>query len=157
MKHLVTPGQVVELAFADGAYLGADALPGTAIAAVERRYLRPVVGERLYERLVEGAYADFAAEYLAPAVALRVRLAMQPRLELRTGQCGVVAAEPEGGAPPSEEQTRRLARELRAEARALMRRAAEYLDAHAADFPEYDPRENILKRCRIDGGLVQVG
>ena len=38
----------------------------------------------------------------------------------------------------------------------LLRRAAEHLDAHRTEFPEYDPTENILKRCSPDGGFVQM-
>lgn len=157
MKHIVTPEQVAELAFADGTYIDAAAVAESSIVAAERRYIRPVVGDRLYERLVEGAYADFVAEYLVVPAALWTRVLMQPRLEVRTGQCGIVAPRPEGGEPATEEQSRRLARSLRAEARALVRRASEYLDAHAAEFPEYESQENILRRCRIDGDLVQVG
>ena len=40
--------------------------------------------------------------------------------------------------------------------RTLLRRAAEYLEAHAAEFPEYDPDNNILKRCTTDGNLIQT-
>lgn len=47
-------------------------------------------------------------------------------------------------------------RALRTEARTLLRRAAEHLDAHRTEFPEYDPTENILKRCSTDGGFVQM-
>ena len=43
-----------------------------------------------------------------------------------------------------------------AHAEALLRRAAEHLDAHRTEFPEYDPTENILKRCSTDGGFVQM-
>ena len=38
----------------------------------------------------------------------------------------------------------------------LLRRAAEHLEAHAAEFPGYDPDNNILKRCTTDGNLIQT-
>ena len=43
-----------------------------------------------------------------------------------------------------------------AHAEALLRRAAEHLDAHRTEFPEYDPHENILNRCTTDGNFVQT-
>ncbi len=36
-----------------------------------------------------------------------------------------------------------------------VRRMSDYLDAHAASMAEYDPDDNILKRCCCDGGFVQ--
>ena len=45
---------------------------------------------------------------------------------------------------------------LRRQARTLLRRAAEHLEAHAAEFPGYDPDNNILKRCTTDGNLIQT-
>ena len=58
--------------------------------------------------------------------------------------------------PADAQSLRELQRSLRRQARTLLRRAAEYLEAHAAEFPEYDPDNNILKRCTTDGNLIQT-
>ena len=58
--------------------------------------------------------------------------------------------------PAGDDALRRRQRALRTEARTLLRRAAEHLDAHRTEFPEYDPTENILKLCSTDGGFVQM-
>lgn len=61
----------------------------------------------------------------------------------------------EGYEPADGERLRELRRALHVKARSLMLRASAQLDG--GGFSEYDPRQNILKRCRTDGGFVQVG
>ena len=51
---------------------------------------------------------------------------------------------------------RRSRRALLKTARRLLRRASDYLESHAAQFPLYDPQANVLNRCSIDGKLVQT-
>ncbi len=152
MKTLITPAAVIASAFTDGEYVADTAISDEMIAAAEWRYLRPVVGGALHERLLEGAYADFTAEYVAPVVALYTRIAIQPRLNVRAGQCGLSAAANTATAA----QSRELAQSLLAQARALLVRMAEHLELNSADFPEYVSEANILNRCRIDGDLVQI-
>lgn len=156
MKTLITPAQAVALAFADGEYLAPEAIGEGDIAAAEQRYIVPVVGQALYEKLLGGSYAGFTAEYLAAPTALFTRIAVQPRLDIRTGQCGTVAPKSAAYQPAGTEALRELHRSLRRQARTLLRRAAEHLEAHPAEFPEYDPEANILKRCTTDGNLVQA-
>lgn len=156
MKTLITPAQAVALAFADGEYVSPEAVTEADIAAAERRYVVPVIGHKLHQRLTEGAYALFTEEYLAAVVALWTRVLLQPMLDIRTGQCGTTAPRPEGGQPASDFQSLRLTQSLRTKARVLLRRAAEHLDANTAEFPEYDPETNILKNCMIHGNFVQI-
>ena len=140
MNTLITPAQAVASAFTDGEYLAPEAIGEGDIAAAEQRYIVPVIGRAFHEKLLAGLHAGFTAEYLAAPVALFTRIAVQPRLDIRTGQCGTVAPK-SGSYQPAD---------------ALLRRAAEYLEAHAAEFPEYDPDNNILKRCTTDGNLIQT-
>ena len=156
MKTLLTSEQVVSLAFAGGDYLDPAAVAPGDIAAAEQRYLVPVIGPRLYERLLAGGYPDLVTDYLATPLALWTRVLVQARLEVCTGSCGVVAADPEGADPVAEDQSLRLLHGLKSQARALMQRASDHLDEQAADYPEYDPLHNILKRCRIHGDFVQI-
>ena len=145
MKTLVTPLQALRLAFPEGEALPPGTVAEADIAAAEQRYIVPVIGRALHARLLEGAYETFRTDYLAAPTALFTRLQLQPRLDIRTGQCGTTAPKSSWGQ-----------RALRTEARTLLRRAAEHLDAHRTEFPEYDPTENILKRCSTDGGFVQM-
>ena len=156
MKTLIPPAQVVALAFTDGEYLAPEAVGEGDIAAAEQRYIVPVIGQALYEKLLSGSYADFTAEYLAAPTALFTRIAVQPRLDIRTGQCGTIAPKSGCYQPADAESRRELHRSLRRQARMLLRRAAGRLEAHPGEFPEYDPEKNILKRCSTDGNLVQA-
>ena len=149
MNTLITPAQAVASAFTDGEYLAPEAIGEGDIAAAEQRYIVPVIGRAFHEKLLAGLHAGFTAEYLAAPVALFTRIAVQPRLDIRTGQCGTVA-------PKSGSYQRELQRSLRRQARTLLCRAAEHLEAHAAEFPGYDPDNNILKRCTTDGNLIQT-
>ena len=156
MNILITPVQVVQLAFPPDESLPADAVTDADIAAAARRYLIPVIGNRLYEKLMIRTDRTFVDQYLAPPLALYTRLLIQPRLDIRTGRCGTTAPKPDGTSAASEESRRMLRKSLLTQARALMVRAVEYIELYAESFPEYDPEENILKRCSLDGKLVQI-
>ena len=88
MNTLVTPLQVLKLAFGEGEYLPPEIIAEADIAGAEQRHIVPVVGRALYEKLLAGSYPDFRTEYLASPAALFTRAVLQPRLDVRTGQCG---------------------------------------------------------------------
>lgn len=156
MKTLITPAQVLRLAFADAAYVAPGSITELDIASVEQRHIVPLVGQALYDKLLAGAYTPLRNEYLATASALLTRVAMQPRLNVRTDAAGTAVPKSQGAQPAGEAALRELQKSLRHQARGLLRRASEYLQAHAQQFPEYDPHRDILNRCSTDGGLVQV-
>lgn len=156
MKTLITPHKVAQLVFGDDEYLAAGGVTEADIAAAEVRYIRPVLGAALHERLLEGAYADFVTNYLAAPIARYTRLMVQSQLDIRTDRGGTTAPKPDGAQPASEEARCRQRRALLIEARALLRRASRHLADHREEFPEYDPRCDIFNRCSIDGGLVQI-
>ncbi len=156
MKTLITPLQVLRLAFGGGEHLPPETVTEADIAGAERHRIVPVIGQTLYEKLLEGSYPEFRDEYLAAPAALFTRLAVQPRLDVRTGQCGTTAPRTACGQPAGEATLRALRRSLRTQARAMLRRAGEHLFAHRDEFPEYDPENDILRRCTTDGGFVQI-
>ena len=156
MNTLITPAQAVALAFADGEYLAPESVTQSDIAAAEQRYLVPVIGRLLYEKLLSGSHAGFTTEYLAAPAALFTRIALQPRHADRTRQCGTHSPKNDAKQPAHTQALRELQRSLRRQARTLLRRAAEHLETHAAEFPEYDPHKNILNRCTTDGNFVQT-
>lgn len=156
MNTLITPAQAVALAFADGEYLAPESVTQSDIAAAEQRYIVPVIGRRLYEKLLAGSHAGFTTDYLAAPAAFFTRIALQPRLDVRTGQCGTTAPKSAYAQPAGDTARRHLRRALLAQARTLLHRAAEHLRAHRDEFPEYDPENDILNRCTTDGGFVQI-
>lgn len=156
MKTLITPLQALRLAFGADEYLPPDTVRTDDIAAACERYIVPVVGRPLYEKLLAGSYPAFTADYLAAATALFTRIVVQPRLDVRTGRCGTAAPRSTDMQPADAAARRAVMRSLRTQARTLLRGASEYLAAHPAEFPEYDPDRDILNRCSTDGNLVQT-
>ena len=123
MNTLITPAQAVASAFTDGEYLAPEAIGEGDIAAAEQRYIVPVIGRAFHEKLLAGLHAGFTAEYLAAPVALFTHIAVQPRLDIRTGQCGTVAPKSGSYQPADAQSLRELQRSLRRQARTLLRRA----------------------------------
>ncbi len=156
MNTLISTSQLMQFAFGNGEYLPPNTFSEADITAAEERYLVPVIGPALYEKLLAGEYAELRDNYLARPLALFTRLALQPRLDIRTGQCGTTAPKSSWGEPADEESLRRQCRALRSQARTLLRRAVAYLETHPGKFPEYLPEKNILNRCTTDGGFVQI-
>ncbi len=153
---LLQPSQVLRLAFGADEYLPPDAVTEADIAAAEERCIVPVIGRALYDRLLAGAYPELLAEYLAAPAALFTRALVQPRLDIRTDRCGTTSPRPDGAQSAGSEPLRCRLQSLRAEARTLLLRASRHLAAHRSEYPEYDPEQDILNRCRIHGNFVQT-
>ena len=144
MTTLVTPREVIDLAFADGGYLPPEAIGTVDIAAAEARYLLPVTGE----------YPTLREEFAAPAAACAVRVAMQPALDLHGGAGGTTVTKSSACQPAGQQQLAASHRALRNRLSALLHALSDHLDAHPSDYPEYAPEKNVLHRVLIAGGLV---
>ena len=155
-KTLITPVRVVELAFPDGA-IPPSTITEDDIAAAEERWLVPVIGRELYDAMRDGDHAVLRDDYLAAPVALFTRVALQPRLDIRTDRSGTTAPKNAYGQPADTEALRDLRTQLLQEARTLLRRASDYLRTHARQFPLYDPDNDILARRTIAGGILLDG
>ena len=149
MTTLVTPREVIDLAF-----LPPEAIGTVDIAAAEARYLLPVTGPALWQKLAEGEYPTLREEFAAPAAACAVRVAMQPALDLHGGAGGTTVAKSSACQPAGQEQLAASHRALRNRLSALLHALSDHLDAHPSDYPEYAPEKNVLHRVLIAGGLV---
>ena len=156
MNTLVTPLQVLKLAFGEGEYLPPEIIAEADIAGAEQRHIVPVVGRALYEKLLAGSYPDFVFDYIASASAVLTRVGLQLWLDDGIGKCGTTAPKSAYAQPAGDTARRHLRRALLAQARMLLHRAAEHLRAHRDEFPEYDPENDIFNRCTTDGGFVQI-
>ena len=156
MKTLISPVRVVELAFPDGA-IPPSTITAADIAAAEERWIVPVIGRELYDALLDGDYPALRDDYLAAPVALFTRVALQPRLDVRTDRSGTTAPKTAYGEPADSEALRDLRTQLLQEARTLLHRASDYLRTHARQFPLYDPNNDILARRTIAGGILLDG
>lgn len=152
-KSIITPAEVIAAAFSDGEYVAPEAIAEADIVAATERWVVPVVGSALLDKVAEGEYAELKSDYIAPAVALHTRLLVQPRLNAATSQLGLTAAT--GNRKAADKALRyELQRSLRSRAHSALRRLSNYLDANAQAIPEYTPTKNILKHCSCEGGIV---
>ncbi len=65
MELLITPARVAELAFRAPDFIAPEAVPEATILAAQQKYLKPVLGAALYDRVSTGAYPLLVADYLA--------------------------------------------------------------------------------------------
>lgn len=156
MEKIITPQEVVKLAFTDGEYLSPEVIAEADIDAVVERWILPVVGASLIKAVATGAYAAFAEGYLKPTLAAYVRLEVQPRLNVATSQMGLTIPTTTHRKVADEALRRELMVALKRRAEALSRRMSRYLDDKADEMPEYIPSENVLKRSSCYGGFVQI-
>lgn len=128
---IINSQSVLSLSFTDAGYIPSCIITTADIISAQQRYIRPVVGKALYEQLIAGTYSDLVDDYVAPALAEYVR-------------CSVGLP----SAPVTDNN--------RIRARQLLNRLSGYLEDNKGDFPEYDSSGNILKRCSLNGGFVQI-
>ena len=156
MSELITQAEVVALAFTDGEYLSPNVIAKADISAAVNRWIKPVVGQALLWAVKDGEYAEFAEKHLKPTIAAFVRCLVQPRLNVVTGQAGLATPVGSYHKAADEEARRALLRSLVGRATALRAEMSDYLEANADKIGEYDPKQNVLNRCRCYGGFVQI-
>ena len=150
MKILITAERAYSLAFSSEEPYSPSVITEADIATAESRYLLPIVGEELYAAL--SRYASLKTEYVEPMLAAWVRYIVEPHLATRCCSCYAEGRITEA----VNDHTERVMRALREKARALTRRLSDHLNAHSADYAEYNPQTNPLNRCFIHGNIVQV-
>lgn len=152
---LITPEQVARDAFRTPDFITPEAVGEATILAAQQSYVRPVLGAALCAAMARGAYPELLADYVRPALALYVKMQMMPSLAVQAGGAGVAELNSRNLARASDTKLQNVLQRLRRDAHALMRRAVEHIEsARAGAYPEYDPAQNILNRCSIDGGIV---
>lgn len=156
MHPIITPKQVLALAFPEAEYLPESIISDIDIVAAQERYIVPILGAELTFKLATGHYQDLAVYYLSPALALATRLLVQGSINLRLGESGLVAPRGETIQPPEQSAVDALLKSLKVKLRQMLKRLSNYVNENAAEFTEYDPKCNILNRCSIDGGFVQT-
>ena len=154
MNLLITPAQVAEMAFRAPDFVRPESVSEGTILAAQQKYVRPVLGDALYEALCGGAYPAFSEDFVRPPLALYVKMLMLPSLAVQAGGAGVAEVNSRNLIRAGNAKLGALRRRLRGDALALMRRAVEHIEAAPGDYPEYDPQCNVLNRCSTDGGLV---
>ncbi|MBP3425600.1 MAG: hypothetical protein J6K81_02620 [Rikenellaceae bacterium] len=151
-KLIITPSEVVLLAFATTDHVRDAQITEAEILAAQQKFMIPVFGE-LWEVLCAGEHSDFTQEYIKPALAQFVKARVLPSLGAVTAS-GVVQRISDTTKRAADSDLQRMVRVAYDIARTLRGRAVAQLEAHPELYPEYDKQKNILHRARIDGGVV---
>ncbi|MDR2894620.1 MAG: hypothetical protein LBU97_04085 [Alistipes sp.] len=154
MKTLITPAQVAAAAFRAPDMITPEAVPEATILAAEQKFIRPVLGAALCDAMGRGEYPDLLENFVKLPLALWVKSLMLPSLALQTGTAGVVEANSKNLARAGEGKIHAAIRRLRGDARALMRRAVEQIEASPDLYPDYSSADNVLNHCSMEGGVV---
>ena len=156
MKTIIERDAVLALAFGEAEHLSCEVVGSTDILVATERYIVPILGHKMVDALIEGKYSDFMQQYVAPALAFAVRLIIQPAINLRFGDSGLVAPKGEAMEQPNTEAVKGMQRSLRIRTRQLLKRLSAAVESNKSQFAEYESKCNIFNRCTIDGGVVQI-
>lgn len=156
-RILMTPAEVAALAFGGEENVACEAVTEASILAAQSRYLRPVVGDALYARLLAGDYPELVDKWLKPPLALFVKSAALPEVSARVAAVGVVRCEGEWFSPADGDAVRLLQRRVRMEAEELLDEAVRHIRSEHVRYPEYDDTANVRCRVSVVGGVVLCG
>ncbi|MBR5877161.1 MAG: hypothetical protein IKZ11_01190 [Alistipes sp.] len=156
MDNIISAERVIELAFADGGYIPKEIVSQADIRLATERWVKPVVGQELLQRVLAGDYVELREEYIVPVVALYTRLVVQPKINVMSSFGGLTSAHSSSRKASDETSRKELQSRLREDAHSLLRALSDYLNQNQAQFKEYKKSENILNRCSTDGGFVQI-
>ncbi|MFR9635798.1 MAG: hypothetical protein SNH55_04380 [Rikenellaceae bacterium] len=131
IKTLIQPDMVLALAYSDAPYTPLQMVTASAIITAQQKYIEPIIGTKMMNVLLDDKYIELFEGYVAPAIALYVRYVVD----------GL-------GSPVRFDVLQR--------AREMARRMSDHLEGNAPQYPEYKANANILKRCSLNGGFVQV-
>ena len=151
---LISPAEVVDLAFGGGGNLRPEDVSEATIVAAQRKYLLPVLGEALLEEMIDGSHGDLVEEFIKPSLALYVKRLLLPSLAAKVGVVGVVRYVGEGYAEVDEKTLHRLMRRTKADADVVLDAAVDYVELHPELFPNYVAINNIRNGINIDSGIV---
>lgn len=96
--QLITPEEVLGLAFSPDDAIDVSHIRIYRIEAAQLRYIRPAFGDRMYQQMIQERYDAFVSTYIRPALAHYVRYELISELAVRISDRGVVR-------PSSEERT----------------------------------------------------
>lgn len=149
----MTPAEVAASAFPGSLDPEGSFIPLSSIVAAQQKFLKPALNG-LYDRIAQGAYGELSEEYVKPALAYYVRYLLLPTISVQVGTTGVIQPKSQTFGSASDKAVAAIRRRTRSDATALMQRLIEHIEALPADYPEYDPAQNVLNRVSTDAGVI---
>lgn len=154
MRNLITPQEVIDLAFAENSNMMAESISDTAIRIAEIKYIRPAFGV-MYPLLAD-KYADYTNDYVKPALAYFVKCEIVSSIAIDMSNSGVAVANPQYQSAATDKQRQRLYDSEMSKAKTLLDFALEYIATHSEEFPDFSG-EAPKKHHRVGGILLGGG
>ncbi len=151
MNSLITPDEVIKLAFSPTEQIKPSAIVESKIIAAEEKYIRPVLGG-LFEALKEGKYPELLDEYIKPALAYYVRYGVIPDLSLKLNNMGAQTAFTGHTNAATDKQRGEMRMQAKDDADALLSKALRRISN--GDYLEYNPEKNVRGKVIMNGGLI---
>ncbi len=153
IMRLITPAEVLELAFPSNQFLPEEMILPAKIDTAQYRFLKPAFGN-FYASLVEEQYESFLNRFVKPALAYYVRYLVIDDLCASTGTSGVLQVETDYAESASEKNMEKVKRQAKEDADILLKQALDYVAAHADQFPEYDVEQEKSRKVCMKGGFI---
>ncbi len=154
MNLLITAEDAIRLAFPANGPIDVGLITGSKIRAAQSKYIRPAFPAAFYEKLCAGEYAEFAEQYVRPALAHFVRYTVIPDMAVQVGNLGAFTADPRYGASATDKQREMLRAQALDDGQTLLAEAAAELDGHPDRYPDYVPQRPEAARVTVAGGIV---
>lgn len=151
MKTLTTIAELQALAFSPEELINKEVITKSDILEAETRYVRPILGDALYDAIIGGGYTSLRSDYVVPAVAAWCRYIVEPQLATRISK-----SYSESLSTAENDRLRVVLGSLRRKASTLSRRLSDHLNAQSDDYAEYNPQNNPLNHCFIYGDIIQI-
>ncbi len=151
MTILITPEEVISLAFNESDQITAGSINELKILTAEEKYLLPVIGRALYKQLQDDEYTELCERYIKPVLALYVKYLLMPDLTVKLNDLGAQTIYGEHRQTSNAEERRDARTQVRDDADTMLSRLVCYLTQNNEQYPEY---EVAHKRTSIVGGIV---
>lgn len=133
MNNIITPQEVVDIAFPATSNMKAESINEYVIHSTEIKYLRPALGAELYGKLAD--YPDLCEE-LKPALAFFVKCELIPSLSLNMSNGGIAVANPQYMSAATDKQRTLLYESELSKAHTLLEEVLTRI-AQSGEYPEY--------------------
>lgn len=137
MKTLITPKEVIEIAFPENSNINEESISYMNIHIAERKHLIAAFGNELYDALYENRYAQFVQKFIKPALAYYVKCEIMPALAISMSNSGIALTNPQYMTTATDKQRQLLYDSEMTKAGVLLAEAVEYILANPKEFPMY--------------------
>lgn len=136
MNTLITPSEVISIAFPGNSNIREESISDMSIHIAERKHLLAAFGD-LYYQLREPQYNDFVQRYIKPTLAYYVKCEIMPSLAINMSNAGLALVNPQYMTTATDKQRQLLYDSEMTKADTLLAEAVEYILGHPEEFPTY--------------------